>query len=60
MPKELAGNNFFLLCMDKEIVFFEESTKTVSNSLSFHYSKMKEKILEKEEVRRVQREKICQ
>jgi hypothetical protein len=60
LPAAVAGENMFLVCMDKELVMFDFERKAVLNAISFKYSKMKEKIFEREEQRRLQREKTSQ
>lgn len=48
LPVEVGGNNLYIVCMDKELVIFDLKKKEVLNSIGFIYSKMKEKVFEKE------------
>ena len=60
VPVEVGGELMFLVCMDRELVIFDFQRKTILNSLVFSYSNMRQKIFEKEEQRRLQREKVSQ
>ena len=44
LPEVVAGKNIFMVCLDKEMLFFDFNTKALLESLFFRYSKMTEKI----------------
>lgn len=60
LPVEVGGKDLYLVCMDKELVIFDLKNREILNSIGFVYSKMKEKVFEKEELRRIQKEKLSQ
>lgn len=60
LPVEVGGKDLFVVCMDKEIAFFDYSGKEMLESIDFRYSNMKEKIFEKEEQKRMQKERLSQ